>query len=76
MANPSKRLKPYIQAAEAAGWTVEISRNGHFMFYPPRGTQHPAGGLAGPVKASASPSDVRAHKNMIADLRRLGLNVS
>lgn len=75
MASPAKRLKSYVRAAEAAGWRVELSGSGHWMFYPPKGTQHPAGGLAGPVKVSATPSDGRAHKNMLADFRRLGLDV-
>jgi hypothetical protein len=76
MANWRKRLKPFIDAAEEAGWKVEVSGTGHPMLYPPPGTVDPrTGGLAGPVKFAASPSDRRGDLNSRAQLRRLGLDV-
>lgn len=77
MASTPRHLKPYVKAAEAAGWLVETRKNGHVYFVPPKGTKYGTSDeLAGPVKASATPSDRRAMKNMVADLRRRGLEVS
>lgn len=61
-------LRSYVRAAQAAGWRVEGTRNGHVRFSPPDRT-------VPPVIAASTPSDCRAERNMIAALRRAGLDL-
>lgn len=52
--------------AEAAGWTVDKTRNNHIVFAAPTGQK---------VFTSSTPGDKRATKNLRAQLRRAGLAV-
>jgi len=54
-----------IKAARKQGWRVTLSKNGHLKFVPP----DPEAPI---VHAGGTPSDVRATRNLIADLRRTG----
>ncbi len=61
-------LRPLVEAAEAAGWTVTQTRNSHLRLVPPTkdGT---------PLILSGSPSDHRSILNARAALRRQGVSV-
>lgn len=66
MANKND-FKDMIKAAEKAGWTVERTRGGHLRWKSPKG----------PVVFSAStPSDHRAVKNHVSEMRKAGLNLA
>ena len=54
-------LKQQLRQAEAHGWQVTRTRNGHWRLL------HPGGGI---VVMSSSPSDHRALRNMRAQMRR------
>jgi hypothetical protein len=55
-----------IKAAADQGWTVELNKNNHLRFVPPC-KNLPI------VTSSGTPSDVRAVKNLISQLRHSGL---
>ena len=55
-------LKQLLRAAEARGWSVELTRRGAHVRLT-----HPSGGL---VVAASTPSDHRALANLKAMLRR------
>ena len=55
-------LKQLLRAAEARGWSVELTRRGAHVRLV-----HPSGGL---VVAASTPSDWRALANLRAQLRR------
>lgn len=54
------------QAAVEQGWIVERTRGKHWRFVPPDKTKKM-------VVTGGTPSDVRATRNLLADLRRQGL---
>ena len=68
MSGSKKELKRLIGIAREQGWTVEPTRKGHWWFRPP----NPA---AGQVLVAGTPSDHRAWKNVVAELRRKGLDI-
>jgi hypothetical protein len=68
-----KRLGKIIEAAEAQGWTLEMSGNDHPRLRPPAGRKTPTGELAHPVQFPLTPSDHRSDKNSLAMLRRQGV---
>lgn len=60
-----KEIRAAIDAARAEGWTVEPTKNNsHIKMISPSGRV---------VFISGSPSDHRAMKNALGDLRRAGL---
>ncbi|BBY54030.1 hypothetical protein H7J07_05335 [Mycobacterium koreense] len=60
-------IKATVIAARKAGWTVEQSkRNSHWKFLSPNRSVKP-------IFTSSSTGDVRAVKNLHAELRRAGL---
>lgn len=61
-------IRAIARAAEAQGWRVDRTKRGHWRFRPPDPSQ-------GIVYHSGTPSDTRAVKNLIADLRRRGLEL-
>lgn len=72
-----KRLKPVIAAAEEAGWTYDTTADGHPRLTPPSGLKDPYrnGRPAAPVTFGKTPSDHRGDANMVAILRRLGVDI-
>jgi len=64
MASARKELKEIVRAAETQGWRVEQRRGGHLFFYAPDGKNI--------VTSGSTPSDSRALRNLIAQLRRHG----
>jgi hypothetical protein len=60
-----KELRKIAKAAEDQGWRIEETKKGH-RFVPPDKTQ-PA------VQAHGTPSDVRAQRNLLSQLKRSGL---
>lgn len=61
-------FKDIIRYALGQGWRVEQTRSSHWKFVPPDTTKQI-------VVMSSTPSDHRAIKNFIAQLRRSGLNL-
>lgn len=59
----SKELKRIIALAIRQGYSVELRNNGHYKFTAPTGRF---------IFTSSTPSDRRAIKNILADLRKLG----
>lgn len=53
------------RAAEAQGWQVERTKGRHWRFTPPDKTKRL-------VVTGGTPSDLRAIRNFLADLRRQG----
>jgi predicted RNA binding protein YcfA (HicA-like mRNA interferase family) len=68
MSSFRKDMKRLRKAAEQQGWRVEDTRGGHVRFLPPDRSQ-PA------VVAGGTPSDHRSWLNLLAMLRRAGLDV-
>ena len=64
----TKQLADIIATAEAAGWTVLKTGSGHWQF-------RPADTEAAIVHAAATSSDHRGITNLIAQLRRSGLDL-
>jgi hypothetical protein len=62
--NFNKELRGVLEAAEAQGWRVEPSKAGYLLF-PPDQSQ-------GIVSVHKTPSDHRAMKNLIGEMRRRG----
>lgn len=58
--------KDILKAAKKAGWSLEKRNNGHIKLTSPSGEI---------VFTSGTPSDWRATANLMAHLRRLGLDV-
>lgn len=52
--------------AEAAGWSIELTRNNHLRWRSPDGAV---------VFSALSPSDRRAVRNVEKELRRAGLSI-
>jgi hypothetical protein len=61
-----KTMKALRRLAEAQGWVVDPTKNGHLMW------KSPAGQI---VTSGSTESDWRAHRNHLARLRRCGLNL-
>lgn len=53
----------YVQ--ELPGWRVEIGSDGHARLFPPSGAR--------PISLAGTPSDRRWKKNLVAALRREGV---
>jgi predicted RNA binding protein YcfA (HicA-like mRNA interferase family) len=68
VSNLRKDMKRLRKTAEQQGWRVEDTRGGHVKFLPPD-TAQPA------VVAAGTPSDHRAWRNLLASLRRSGLDI-
>ena len=62
----SKELKRVIALAIRQGYSVELRNNGHYKFTAPTGKF---------IFTSGTPSDRRAIKNILADLKKLGLEL-
>lgn len=62
----SKETAEIVRAARAVGWDVETDGSNHVRITPPNG---------GAVTLATTPSDVRAYRNNILQLRRMGLDV-
>ncbi len=58
-----KKLRKIIREAEKQGWKSGLTRGGHIRL------RSPSGGI---VHASATPSDPRAIKNILSDMKREG----
>jgi hypothetical protein len=69
-ARPSfpKYLRPYVKAAEQAGWRVEPTKSGHVRFLPSDKTCRA-------IVAASTPSECRGELNLRAALRRAGLEL-
>ena len=63
-----KEVQAIIDVAQAADWTVEMTKGCHIKFVPPMKSQ-PI------IVAATTPSDWRARKNLKSRLRRCGLKV-
>ena len=59
-------LRDIVKAAQDQGFRVEVNKKGHPTFYSPDKS-------ISPVVASGTPSDVRAIRNVLSELRRAGL---
>lgn len=57
-------LRKLVRQAEAQGWSIARTRKSHFKWTSPAGAV---------VIASGTPEDPRARKNLLAQLRRAGL---
>lgn len=57
-----------MKLARSQGWEITATRNGHFRWRSPDKS-------VAQIISSGSPSCSRAHKNLLADLRRGGLGV-
>jgi predicted RNA binding protein YcfA (HicA-like mRNA interferase family) len=64
MASAKKDLKKILREAERQGWQVRQTKNGHWQAFSPDG--------AGIVTTGGTPSDHKALKNFVAQLRRYG----
>ena len=64
-----KELQDAEAAAVMAGWRIEVTGGNHLKWIPPDKTK-PI------IITSSTPSDVRARKNIIASLRRSGLDIA
>lgn len=71
------RLRRIVAAAEAKGWTYDETRQGHPRLTPPAGLvdQYRNGRPAAPVTFGKTPSDHRGDMNVVAVLRRLGVDI-
>lgn len=61
---PTKEIKRLVRDLEQQGWRVELRKGGHYVAYAPDGV--------GIVTFSGTPSDHRAYRNTLAQLRRAG----
>lgn len=60
----TKEVRKLVKALREQGWRVEETRKGHFQAFAPSGV--------GIVTIPGTPSDHRAMRNVMADLRRFG----
>ena len=63
-----KFIRKLKKAAEAEGWRVRNTRNGHFQFLSPNTDTDP-------IIVSSTPSDYRAIKKIKAMFKRNGLDL-
>ncbi|WP_230854495.1 hypothetical protein [Arthrobacter terrae] len=70
MANTAapKDLRNLVRLAESQGWEFGRTHSGHVKFCSPYSTTQP-------VFYSGTPGDHRAQKNLVAKLRRAGLDI-
>lgn len=70
-----KHYRPYVDAALAAGWTLDFTSSGHPRLNPPRGTTDPQrGGLAASLTMPGTAYDGgRGLHDLAARLRRHGI---
>lgn len=61
-------FKDIVRLALGQGWRVEQTKSSHWKFVPPDATKKI-------VVTGGTPSDHRALKNFLADLKRQGLRV-
>lgn len=61
-------LNKVIEAAKRQGWRVDRTKKQHWRFLSPDRNQPP-------IIFSGTPSDHRAIKNLVARLRRAGLDI-
>jgi len=69
-----KDYRRLIEAAEAAGWTLDpvMDGKGHIRIRPPDGWEHGGGGGRS-ISMAQSPSDRRTLLNTRARMRRAGI---
>ncbi len=60
----NKEVKAIIREAERQGWRSRLMSNGHTRLYAPDGKTQ--------ITLPGTPSDHRALKNAISDMRRVG----
>lgn len=65
-------LKLLAKILKEQGWTYDFTSKGHPRFNPPKGWKDPS---AFPVTTGKTPSDRRAGKNLVAQLRRMGVDI-
>lgn len=63
-----KDLRNIVKLAESQGWEFGRTKKGHVKFCSPYDS-------VSPIFYSGTPGDRRAHNNLVAKLRRAGLNV-
>lgn len=61
-------LKEVLKAARDAGWKVTMTGGGHWRLVPPDLSQPM-------VHTGSTPSDHRAVKNLVSQLRKSGLEI-
>jgi len=66
-----------VAIAAKAGWTFDVTTDGHPRLSPPAGVTDPYRNNrpAAPVVFGKTPSDIRADKNAASYLRRLGVDI-
>lgn len=71
-----KQYRPYIDAAVAAGWTLDFTASGHPRLNPPKGTVDPyRGGLAAPLTMPGTAYDGGSSSKLASHLRRYGITL-
>ena len=60
-----REIKQLARQARRQGWRITRQANSHLTFYPPQAPDTR-------ITASATPSDSRALRNLLADLKRYG----
>lgn len=63
-----KEMREICKVIEKAGWRIDYHRKGHAIAYP-------ANKDFSPITIPGTPSDWRAKRNLIAQLRRAGLDI-
>jgi len=63
-----KDLRTLVKLAESQGWEFGRTNSGHVKFCSPYSAEPP-------VFYSGTPGDRRAHSNLLAKLRRAGLDI-
>lgn len=63
-----KDLRNLVKLAESQGWEFDRTNSGHVKFCSPYREEPP-------VFYSGTPGDRRAHNNLVAKLRRAGLDI-
>lgn len=63
-----KDLRNLVKLAESQGWEFDRTNSGHVKFCSPYRSEPP-------VFYSGTPGDRRAHSNLLAKLRRAGLDI-
>lgn len=67
MGSKSYDFRKIVKAAIKQGWTVGQTAKGHWMFKDPE-KRYP------PIYCGGTPSDIRAIRNLVAQLRRCGFD--
>lgn len=63
----NKDLDKLIGQAKEQGWEIQLKRSGHYKWVSPAGKF---------VVSSSTPSDPRAIKNIVRDLKRYGFQIT